>query len=95
MFDGFQDLLEDLAHADECGDPYPLDQAPYGAMAVRLGKRHATPTMLGALMMEQVLTGRGDVDEASLYDILASTTMIGCENGVILFWPEERFSYDR
>lgn len=95
MFNAFQDLLESLAHQDVCGEPYPLDQAPYGALAVQLRAAHATPTMLGALMMEEAITARTQMDEHVLCDVLATTTMVGCEKGVILFWPEEKFTYDR
>lgn len=91
----FQDLLEDLAHQDLCSDPYPFDQSPYGAMAVQLRTGHATPTMLGALMMEEAMTARAQMDEHVLCDILQDTHMAGGEKCVILYWPEEKFSYDR
>lgn len=91
----FQDLLEDLAHQDLCGDPYPFDQAPYGAMAVQLTHGHANPTMFGALMMEEAITARSQMDEHVLCDILQDTHMAGADKGVILYWPDEKFSYDR
>lgn len=92
MFDAFQEILEDLGHQGYCGAPFALDRRPYGALAVDMPKSDASPLLLGALLMQEIITGRPQqMDEDDLHTILETTACETRGNALIVYWPELKY----
>lgn len=94
MIDTFQELLEDMAREGLCSLPYAYERRPYGALTVALQHRDGNPLRLGALLMQEVITGRGramlDADE--LTDILETAQFEAGANELVIHWPEIRYA---
>ncbi|NUX58697.1 hypothetical protein [Paraburkholderia youngii] len=86
---GFQDTLESLARDDMCGDPFPLDRRPYGALAIEL-TRHTNPLLLGVHIMANAVT-YADMFEEDVEAILETTQYLTNESGTWAYWPEVRY----
>jgi hypothetical protein len=89
----FQELLESMAREGLCDAPFALVRRPYGALATEVDKPGQRLLLMGALMMQEVLTGatRATFDQDDLIELLETTREERIGDTLVVSWPELKF----
>lgn len=92
MFDSFQEMLEDLSRQGYCGEPFAYDRRPYGALAIELARSDGNPLRLGAMLMQEALSGRIAMDSDDLDAILETAQYDTGTRVLRVYWPELKYT---